>query len=78
MKLPTWQVCKENVELGAATALERFIYEYEPMDTRNALCWRSEFEKALVCWAQKPEDKPVALVPDTDNQLLLTFEQEPE
>ena len=47
MKLPDYHQAKENIELGVSTPLERFIYDFEPLDNRDAKLWREMLNEAV-------------------------------
>lgn len=46
-KLPNWSDCEAAVDDKTATALQHFIYEYEPGDSEDAKRWRERL-RALV------------------------------
>lgn len=40
--LPKWSDCEMAVDENQATALQQFIYDYEPGDSGDALSWRRQ------------------------------------
>lgn len=51
-ELPQWSDCELAVDEKRATALEEFIYEYEPGDYQESTEWRRRL-LALVRWSKK-------------------------
>ncbi len=45
--LPDFETAKINVEIGSASAIERFIYEHEPAGNESSLKFRRELLAAI-------------------------------
>lgn len=45
--LPKWSDCELAVDEQRATALQRFIYEYEPGDDQGAREWRERLQAVV-------------------------------
>lgn len=80
MKIPTYRQAVENIELGVATPLERFVYEYEPMETRDADIWRGELAELVGYVLVHAGEAKECCQGDCgcDGQLELPLDTEPE
>jgi hypothetical protein len=76
MKLPQWHECRDNIELGVATPLEKFVFIYEPATISVAAEFRKELLAALE-YVRKMEEPVMAEVCDETIPLPL-LDQEPE
>lgn len=46
VKLPEWEACEAAIDEKRATALEEFIYEYEPGDSSD-IQWRERLQRLV-------------------------------
>jgi hypothetical protein len=46
MKVPKWGDCKRAVRMGAATALQQFVYDNEP-NAPDDRVWREQLQDVL-------------------------------
>lgn len=76
MNLPTFNEAKDNVTLGLANPLEKFIYDNEPLETRDAAIWRQELVELLKWFRPVPSN--CICEPVDHNQIELPMDQEPE
>ncbi len=81
MKLPTWKEAKENIDLDAATPLDTFIQNWEPLVNEDAKEWREQLINVLKYMGAQLRDNPQAytITPEfDDSQLTLSIDPDVE
>lgn len=81
MKLPTWKEAKENIDLDAATPLDTFIQNWEPLVDGETREWREQLINVLKYMGAQLRDNPNAYTISSevpDHQLRLDIDPDQE
>lgn len=81
MKLPTWKEAKENSDLDAATPLDKFIQNWEPLMNDETKEWREDLINVLKYMGAQLRDNPNAYTISSevpDHQMSLGIDPDVE